>query len=137
MDKIYSNAIINIVAAHSLGPAESFFAPRTTGGLKTIQIQWCPGSNDERSTYQIDKQAPYPLAHSISQVGKIKLFKRGWVVQETVLSRRMLVFDGPDICWMCLDENSTVRSWALEHPFWTLTFSDDLLQCNSSSSSTP
>ena len=130
MGQVYSNSLINIGAAQASGPGHGFFSPRNTQDLKKVAVQWRPFARDEEEFYYVTVPG---IEFSFDQVWHrlhgSPLAKRGWVIQESVLSPRMISFNGPEIFWQCSelaacgnfpDNNSQLYS-PTDYPFWTLT----------------
>ena len=140
MGQVYSNALINIGAAHASGPVQGLCSTRGTQDIKRITIKWRPSAHDEEKSYSLRmRTVTEPLDNAFFQLRQSQLTKRGWIVQESMLSPRMLSFNGPGVFWQCLeaaacedfpDDKAEEISWASHHPFWALTDSNDLLRTN-------
>ena len=91
MCDVYTNAHLTIGAACAAGDREGFLGPRPTSTkvlnhpLKTQSAQ--PSAVEVR--YEIIHNYGHPL------------FSRGWVLQERILSRRMVYFEREELVWEC------------------------------------
>ena len=140
MGQVYSNTVIHIGAAQASNPAQGLFSTRGTEDFKTISVRWRPMEIDREASYSLmHRSVPEPLDEAFYELGQSRLAERAWIVQETVLSPRMLSFNGPETFWQCSETaacgdfpNDKVEevSWVSHHPFWSLTDSDHLLRTN-------
>ena len=140
MGQVYSNTIINIGAAQASNPAEGLFSTRGTEDFKTISVRWRPTEIDEEDSYSLrHRTSSEPLENAFFELRQSRLAERAWIIQESVLSPRMLSFNGPEVFWQCSEtaacgdfpnDDSEEVSWVSHHPFWSLTDSDRLLQTN-------
>lgn len=100
MADIYENAYLTISATHSDGPSKGLFE-RTSGDLqiRTVNI-W----NDPSSAlaYQMHVRPRYPHAYADSTCfSLLPLFQRAWVLQEWLLSPRVVHFCPDEVVWVC------------------------------------
>ena len=140
MGQVYSNTVINIGAAQASSPAQGLFSTRGTENFKTINVRWRPTAIDKEATYSLRHRTfSEALDDAFYESSQSRLAERAWIVQESVLSPRMLSFNGPDVFWQCSeaaacgdfpDDEAEEVSWASHHPFWSLTDSDHLLRKN-------
>ena len=140
MGQVYSNTLINIGAAHASSPAQGLFLTRGTEDFKKISVRWRPKEIDEEASYSLmHRTVTEPLDHAFFELSQSRLVERAWIVQESVLSPRMLSFNGPEVFWQCSEaaacgdfpnDEAEEVSWASHHPFWSLTDSDHLLRNN-------
>ncbi|KAI1473549.1 HET-domain-containing protein, partial [Daldinia eschscholtzii] len=91
MDQIYLNAQVTISALEPSGCKRGFLGKQKyglPGWQHTIKL---PGVVEE-----------FIVRPRVDQTGGFSLDKRGWCLQETLLSRRRLCFDGNEMSWECL-----------------------------------
>lgn len=102
MGKVYQNGLLNIGAATTEGANMGMFGHRKSSwmGPMTIQMR-VPGEGYK--LFQMTSDTEYPF----SQFESSPLLRRGWVLQEYVLSRRMLSFTPDDVIWQCLESNAS------------------------------
>ncbi|ORY15302.1 heterokaryon incompatibility protein-domain-containing protein [Clohesyomyces aquaticus] len=104
MSDVYRNATLTIVAAHAAGGAVGCFEERD--GL--LQFPFLVDVPHRAANTPIPQQAARIL---FTCYGRSKglgdaeppLYGRAWVLQEQLLSPRMLIFDGPQLRWECLE----------------------------------
>ena len=102
MSQVYSNSVINIGAAQASSPAQGLFSTRGTEDFKKISLRWRPTADDEEVSYSLrHRTATEPLDNAFYELSESRLAERAWVVQESVLSPRMLSFNGPEVFWQC------------------------------------
>lgn len=133
MGEVYSNAVLNIGACHVRSPDEGLFSTKNFRDFVSTVIQWRPTSNEGIKPYRMTFGGQSP----INSLEESSIMERGWVVQEIVLSRRMLSFNGSTIFWQCSEsaaseEYPNDREASVErissHPFWAITDPIDLLR---------
>ena len=140
MSQVYSNAVITIGAAQASSPNQGLFSTRGTEDFKAISVRWRPTRLNRQESYILRNDTlSEPLCDAFFELNRSRLAERAWSVQESVLSPRMLSFNGPEVFWQCSeaaacgdypDDEVKDVVWALNHPFWTLTDSDHLLRNN-------
>lgn len=140
MDQVYSNSLLSIGAATAMNQFQGLFSSKNGGDFSSVHVQWRPNLSDKKTWYRMWKDtSKCPLKVAFSGLNKSQLSTRGWAVQELVLSRRMLSFDGPRVFWQyseiatCEDypyDNSESIYWASYHPFWALVDPTVLLGAN-------
>ena len=130
MGQVYSNTPINIAACHAEGPTQGLFLNRGAHQFETLTLSWCPLTRGKKSFYRISTERIGPgSSDTFLNLCNSKLATRGWAVQESILSPRMLSFNGPvmsrqcsevtaceDFPWQSVAEDDRLRS-----PFWALT----------------
>ncbi|KAI5921567.1 heterokaryon incompatibility protein-domain-containing protein [Camillea tinctor] len=101
MHQVYTNSLINIGAANADGPTEGLFHERHGRNHPSASILWSPKQNMNPRTFRIyDATCCLNLSHLRDSFGH-RLFNRGWVLQETMLTPRMLTFTPDQIFWQC------------------------------------
>ena len=137
MGEVYSNALLNIGASHARNPDQGLFHKRASNRFKTTNIQWRPTAHGKQYPYRISCHRFDPLGEVFSSLRNCSLMDRGWIVQETVISKRMLSFNGPTVFWQCAEfaaceDYPNDRTYSVEgiagHSFWALTDPKDLLR---------
>jgi hypothetical protein len=107
MCDVYQSATLTLVAAHASGGDVGCFAERD--GL--LQIPFYlelpqTTANKEPTKLQFTSYA----CASVLGGGDSPLFGRAWVLQEQILSPRMLIFDGTRLSWQCLTTHGSEKS---------------------------
>lgn len=109
MCSVYTNSYLNIGSAYSESPHGGLFRQRDVEKLsRDLILKWRPTTIEEESFYSICVDfeiASYmrfdPLYQAFSNLELCAMSKRAWVVQETVLSPRMLTFIEHQLIWQC------------------------------------
>lgn len=91
MGRIYKNSRVTIAAATSQGVSDSFIAPREELHFATLPFSCSDGRTGTVSL------ANRIYSHSPEQ----PLDRRGWALQEYLLSPRFLMFGGTELTWHC------------------------------------
>ncbi|KAL6817473.1 HET domain-containing protein [Trichoderma camerunense] len=97
MSDIYSNSSITLVESHGLHTEKRLFQDSTARrGSKSVSIQDAEG-NDHELHYR------HTIYHPTFMVkdDDIPVWKRAWVFQERLLSRRLLIFGPDELSWQC------------------------------------
>ncbi|KAL8306273.1 hypothetical protein RB597_003179 [Gaeumannomyces tritici] len=98
MGHIYNNAYLTIGAASANAASQGFLARRNRSG---IPIDFRAGTND-RCEGKVFFRRCSEIASSFQEdVEDSPLFRRAWVKQERILSRRMVYFSVKQIYWTC------------------------------------
>ncbi|KAL9113676.1 MAG: hypothetical protein Q9227_002121 [Pyrenula ochraceoflavens] len=101
MGQVYGNGLVNIAAAGASNPSQGLFAVRDSADwLLAYLLRWLPTTDCPVDTYML-KIKDEDSTVQFDRLSKSPLFKRAWVIQEAVLSRRMLSFNGAEILWQC------------------------------------
>ncbi|KXJ94853.1 heterokaryon incompatibility protein-domain-containing protein [Microdochium bolleyi] len=108
MKDVYSSSHLNIAANHSLGSNGGLYADRQTAGDFPICIMAEAGSKDSPQSTLCIRQLPKE-SHAAYSTDDIKtddlayspLLGRGWILQERVLSPRMVYYDSQELKWEC------------------------------------
>lgn len=100
MDKIYSNALLNISTEAAENANNTFFVERDPA-LISIPIVRASrrGSVDRR--YYIESSAFW-----VDEIVNASLNRRAWVVQERLLARRVLHFGRNQVTWECRERKA-------------------------------
>ncbi|KAK3904143.1 heterokaryon incompatibility protein-domain-containing protein [Staphylotrichum tortipilum] len=122
MASIYKNAAITIAASCSENAKDGFLLKRTKPYRPNYEIP-IPMPNGQRGTVYLSAEA-YEPEHPLD--------KRGWTLQEFMLSSRMLMFSDYELLWQCKEVDlRSVTGRGLEYlqPLealpWTVFDDDD------------
>lgn len=94
MGLIYENAYLTISASTSVGDHEGFLTPHPDMNYD-VRIQCRRGNNTNWFIYL------RKFVHPEFEPAATRINHRGWVVQERILSRRILHFDELQVHWEC------------------------------------
>jgi Heterokaryon incompatibility protein (HET) len=97
MCEVYSNALITFVESHWQGRDKRLFSKASRGRTaKAIPVTDAEGRT--REFY-----FRFPIIHPDFQNGgnRVPIWTRGWVLQERLLSPRLLVFGSEELSWKC------------------------------------
>jgi hypothetical protein len=142
MLEVYSHSFLNIGAAHSSSPYDGLFCNRLLHESRTLFLEWRPTKEMPSAQYMLFQEygEDKKLSDSFYDLKSCAISKRGWVIQETVLSPRMLYFTDKQVLWQCTEaaacedfpqEKCSKIDWAEKyHPFWALSDSSRLLRTN-------
>lgn len=114
MDLVYANAMINLGATAASGPSDGCFYERDPAFIAPLNIRWRPTVLHEDAVFQI----PASMSNSAPQfIDDSPLFKRAWVLQERLLSTRMLHFAAQQMYWECKETMmaSEIRPYGLSN----------------------
>ena len=101
MDGIYRSAQVTISAASSPCADHGFLTPRHLPAL-TCQLRW--KSEDGQDSIPVFLRSESALWDMSMRSGHLD--SRGWTLQETLLSRRMLSFSPQQMAWECLQRRT-------------------------------
>ncbi|KAK5405282.1 hypothetical protein LTR06_008977 [Exophiala xenobiotica] len=124
MRDVYSSACVTIVAASSASCDESFLAMRHRSFIKAFKLGRHPESMNRDVYVRLES------SHSIDGFGLPNAFMfhpvdhRGWVLQEVLLSRRVLEFGNHCLAYSCL-ESSTCECGGCEQERSTMRLRED------------
>ncbi|KAF2813665.1 HET-domain-containing protein [Mytilinidion resinicola] len=100
MHGVYQNAIITIAATHAQDGAAGLFAARDGFAVRPCELPLAHGLADERAgaTFVcLDK-----MSHTwVMSVLATPLHSRAWVLQEQLLSNRLLSYESDSVSWRC------------------------------------
>ena len=105
MSKVYVNAVCNIAATGSSGCDEGLFHNQESALIAPCIVQAISGKGVHSAWSVID------FGSWGSQVLRAPLNKRGWVLQERLLSRRILHFAKEQLFWEC-SEKTHCEAWS-------------------------
>ncbi|PNP79355.1 hypothetical protein FNYG_07431 [Fusarium nygamai] len=119
MPQVYGNAVLTIAATSAASVVDGFLGPRKLPpeAVKPIEIVVvCPGG--ERSSVVLVKRIPDNWER-----GPEPLNKRGWTLEERLLSRRMLSFGTHQLDWICPSavndrQNTYIDGWGYGGAAW-------------------
>ena len=86
-----------------------------------------PTNHEEEKWYRLTTLKGHPLERHFGLLAKCPLYKRGWALQEIVLSPRMLTFYDHEVYWQCAEvaacesfpySESEQISRVSDNPFW-------------------
>ncbi|CZR67681.1 uncharacterized protein PAC_17580 [Phialocephala subalpina] len=100
-EKLVKNSSLTIAACHAASSSAGCFSPRNTDLLK--QCLYHPPENLNSRIYGNGPLYALNLRLWGAVVEAAPLFRRGWVVQERILSRRMVFFGEGLVGWECAE----------------------------------
>lgn len=110
MAKVYQNASLTISAEAARNAKEGLFKNHRSVAQRQVNIDWITSAGAkvqvhvrERATTraQGDPKTVGNFAHAITVPSSSKLASRAWVLQERLLSRRILHFFAEELAWSC------------------------------------
>ncbi|KAK4506063.1 hypothetical protein PRZ48_004028 [Zasmidium cellare] len=113
MHKVYTNALLNIGAAHGKDSQAGCFKVHQRKEDVFGKILWKPSS---RSTWSLHRLINSSLRlkernEMGSEVRSFAILDRGWIVQERMLAQRMLYFGNSGIYWDCASTDIKSEQW--------------------------
>ncbi|ETS87204.1 hypothetical protein PFICI_01032 [Pestalotiopsis fici W106-1] len=132
MCSVYTNSFLNIGSAHSDGPNGGLFHKHAISDWQYF-IKWQPTSDDDELLLELEVDGPsfneiYNFT-SRSLMSSV-MSTRAWIVQEIVLSPRMLTFTDEQLYWQCSESHACEAfplqtSNGIDHtrrcsPFWVM-----------------
>ncbi|ORY10336.1 hypothetical protein BCR34DRAFT_352434 [Clohesyomyces aquaticus] len=114
MGNVYRSAILTLAAAASEDHSQGIFKPREARCLRPFQfptIDHIHGGTDSSSTKNGDLYV-FPRSRRVSQGIRPKgpLDTRGWVLQEQLLSPRILYYGCGELFWDCITTSAAESS---------------------------
>lgn len=106
MHSIYSNGVVNISVLHAQNPYIGAFKTRNPDMIQPCHVSWSEDGADEKVWAILDECTDLHYA-----IGQSTLSKRGWVVQERMLSPRTIHFGSDRIFWECRSGNLLTESY--------------------------
>ncbi|KAF5009206.1 hypothetical protein FDECE_4571 [Fusarium decemcellulare] len=101
MGEVYSRSFINIGSARSTSPYDGLYHTREPSGSHSLFMSWKPTREWQSTRFQLRWGVKKPMENALSDLSQAALHKRAWVLQETVLSPRMLSFTDKQVFWHC------------------------------------
>lgn len=98
MDNIYGHAEVTLVAASSSSCRESFLRPEVPHALLPFYSTIRP---DLGALLQVEFSGCADSSQYFSGMNDSRLATRGWAVQERLLSKRMIIFAGAQVHFIC------------------------------------
>ena len=108
MGQIYKSAALNIAGTGFADGVSGLFTPRDPSQLLPLKIEvnWPGGVSTGSETQRNDRKSLYHLVDDLAfrrEVEEAPLNRRGWVVQERLLSPRILHFGANQMFWECCE----------------------------------
>ncbi|KAI0970539.1 heterokaryon incompatibility protein-domain-containing protein [Xylaria arbuscula] len=105
MGTVYANALLNIGALESSGPADGLFRDSLPSRIRSATIHWCSTRRDGTTLFRVT-EIRYPYSSflydtNIAGIMRSNLMRRGWVLQECIMAPRMLSFGQSQVFWQC------------------------------------
>ncbi|KAI1391620.1 heterokaryon incompatibility protein-domain-containing protein [Hypoxylon trugodes] len=136
MGEVYKNGLVNICAATTDEANKGIFTQRESCLAGHITIRW---SIDQEKHLLFELGVGRRFVQMERSFGRLldgPLMKRGWVLQECALSRRMILFTRGDVIWHCSESTASEDNpdgtidheyhagssgdGIVGHPFWPL-----------------
>ena len=106
MDQIYAGCALNISAADARDGNGGCYSQRTENrALAPIIVSWSQHANQKPTYYELRRADMNSQA--LDGYRQSPVFKRGWIVQERMLTPRVLHFVSGGIVWECSQGNAT------------------------------
>lgn len=106
MHSVYSNGVVNISILHAQNPHIGAFKARNPDKIQPCYVSWNYNGDGEKMWAILDYKNGYHNAITCST-----LSKRGWVVQERMLSPRTIHFASDRIFWECRSGDLLTESY--------------------------
>jgi hypothetical protein len=122
MSSVFSGAVVTIAVADAEDQSQGIFRKRSARCMRPFYVPWMKDI-PHRDRMHIDGEAKYYMLPKSNLVGggtrtKGTLDTRGWVLQEQLLSTRILYYDKGEIYWDCMtlsaSESSPISASLLE-----------------------
>lgn len=107
MEKVYSNAFLNISATGASDSSKGLFTRRNPRTLRPPEIEL---SLDGLKSSKSKVSTKYRLARTLfwrTELSQAPLMKRGWVLQERLLAPRVLHFAHNQLLWECCEMDAS------------------------------
>ncbi|KAI1767729.1 heterokaryon incompatibility protein-domain-containing protein [Hypoxylon sp. FL1150] len=109
MQEVYSQSYLNILSTDSASPLEGLFRSRRLRDSKSIFLRWKRAHSQLRRYHYITDTGVKPewwsshtaITNEIDGLSWSRIISRAWVLQEIVLSTRLLMFSNHTIHWQC------------------------------------
>lgn len=107
MADIYHHSALTLAAANASGATHGFLRPRSTGaGAGAARVEGVSTAAHQQHAFYLGR----PLSSYDDDVERGPLARRGWVLQERVLSRRSLFFGADQSHWECQTSRFSERA---------------------------
>jgi len=112
MAKVYGHALVNIAAASSSDSRGGLFFDRDPDVVQPFTVYTPGGGTLGEGWYTWEDDNRW------SRLGEEPLHRRGWVLQERLLSPRTIHFAKSEIVWHCLQDvgSESISTRILDHP---------------------
>jgi hypothetical protein len=114
---VYANCAVNISADYGRSPEQGCFIERNALMVQQCNIMW-GDSKSPPSLYTVVSD----YHHTQDVLRRLPLLSRAWVVQERLLSPRVLHFGAEQIFWECAEEPFACESLPFGVPHEILMF---------------
>ncbi|KAF1997632.1 hypothetical protein P154DRAFT_622339 [Amniculicola lignicola CBS 123094] len=103
MASVYSNAYVTIGATASSHSSQGIFRSRTGPAESKFEVSVpVPNMTHVDACYETEQRTVrFIQCSTLNHLYQLPLFERGWTLQETLLSRRMIHFTPSEIVWHC------------------------------------
>lgn len=123
MSDVYNNALVTISADAAADASQGLFPnPKVRRTFNEVYPIDCPGPGGKRSRVYVRPRyealsGVEGISHASIEPEESKLSTRGWVLQERVLSPRMLHFSKEELSWVCSTySHCECRVWPGQRP---------------------
>jgi hypothetical protein len=99
MQQVYIDASLTIAARLARSVNEGIFSKRVSA-IEPIQVTWSSSSLGASNVLYIADLRPWRKWPP----NRLPLYERRWTLQEDVLSRRVLLYEGDRMSWKCMRE---------------------------------
>ena len=99
MHQIYGNAYCNLSATGAEDSTQGFFFPKRGDQLCHVEIEFAPILFDPQA--KLIKYAAFEFYYWEKHLARAPLYRRGWVVQERLLTPRVIHFGATQLFWEC------------------------------------
>lgn len=114
MSSVFSGAAFTLAVADSVSHSEGIFRPREAQCIRPFRFErFRDGTNLDRGFYDGDREIyVFPFTKRAYQGARPKgpLDKRGWVLQEQILSPRILYYGRGELFWDCVTLSASESS---------------------------
>lgn len=102
MDRIYGNSVLTLAACASTAAGEGLIRPLDPDFWNDVVVDvW-----HKDLIYRYKLCARYSSRSALKHWGNLPIFRRGWCVQELLLSPRVLYFTDKLLFWRCQEEDN-------------------------------
>lgn len=130
MEDVYRHSYLNIGSTNFMSPYQGLFCERLPHNSDTLFLRWKPKRSEPQRRYVLRSHIKNMSSASLG-LNYTQLARRAWVIQETILSPRLLSFTDQQVVWQC-SENTACEDFPIAQPvlshdagvrsiFWALT----------------